>query len=562
MASVEPRTFTFEGLIAQVRQGILRVPRFQRRFVWRRDQVLHFLDSIRRKYPVGSLLIWRTRERYSSFDRLGPVVIPPDEPKAPAEVGYVLDGHQRLSVIFGVFALDDEAAANLRGTDRLFLVYYDLKLDKFVHARHPERHHLPARYLIDHDDELTGWLDERRDATQPGSKERSTWDGYRRRATQTQTTFAQYRLPYLDVTGATLDEAVNIFSRVNSQGTAVRREEVFAALSWKPTGFDFARAANDLLDQYPLYRSFGTKPILQGVLAALGESIYDANWESILERHGDRLPRVMEEVGESLGSALDFLDRHIGASSGKVVPYSVQIVLLIEFYRLCANPGTATLDELERWLWATSFASAYSSANEVLIDDAVERMHKLARGDETRLLPDRLVLRPFPRRFHPKSARVRVFHLFLKRCRPRDPSTGEVIEPAKLLRNGMGDARKIISGDSHSFRLAGRILVGSRRRPLRRDIEALPAKFQMVPQPLFDSEKAPVDLATILGSHLIPRDALTALLADDIDTFLDLRERELILRERAFAEQFVDLPADEFEEEPEIDVEEVPESDL
>lgn len=562
MASVEPRTFSFEGLITQVRQGILRVPRFQRGFVWRRDQVLELFDSIRRKYPIGSLLIWRTPERYPSFDRLGPVGVPPNEPKAPAEVGYVLDGHQRLSSIFGVFALDDDAAASLRGTDRLFLVYYDLKVDEFVHARYPEKHHLPVRYLIDHDDDLTSWLDERRDATEPGSKERSTWDGYRRRATQLQTTFAQYRLPYLDVTGATLDEAVNIFSRVNSQGTAVRREEVFAALSWKPTGFDFARAANDLLEQYPLYRSFGTKPILQGVLAALGENIYDTNWEGILDRHRDELPRVMEEVGVWLGNALDFLDQRIGASSGKVVPYSVQIVLLIEFFRLCSNPGAATLDELERWVWATSFASTYSSANEVLINDAVERMQKLARGEDAALLPERLVLRPFPRRFHPKSARVRVFHLFLKRRGPRDPSTGELIEPAKLLRNGMGDARKITSGDSRSFRLAGRILVGSRRRPLRRDLEALSGKFQVVSHSLFDSNEVPVDLDAILHSHLIPRDALAALLDGDIDTFLDLRERELIQEERAFAEQFVSLPVEEFEEEAEIDVEEVPESDL
>lgn len=562
MASVEPRTFSFEGLITQVRQGILRVPRFHRSFVWRRDQILELFDSISRKYPVGSLLVWRTHERYSSFESLGPVSIPSNEPEAPAEVGYVLDGHQRLSAIVGVFAPDDDAVARLQGSNRAFLVYYDLEREQFVHVRHPQSHHLPARYLLGHDDELARWLDENRDATEPGSAARVKWDGFRRRVVQLQTVFAQYRLPYLDMTDATLEDAVNIFSRVNRRGTVVRQDEVVAALTWKASGFDFSQAAKDLLEEYPRYRSFGTTPIVQAVLVALGGNVVDANWEGMVEQHRERLRDAMDVVSGAMGRAFAFLHDRIGASSSWVVPYSVQIVLLTEFFRLCPNPGAAAQDELERWVWATSFASAYSSANEVLINDAVERMQKLARGEDVRLLPERLVLRPFPRRFHPKSARVRVFHLFLKRRRPRDPSTGEIIEPGKLLRNGMGDARKVTSGDSRSFRLAGRVLVGSRRRPLRRDLEALPNKFQMAPGSLFDSAGVPVDLETILRSHVIPRDALDALLADDVDTFLDIRERALIQDERAFAQQFVDLPAEESEEEAEIDVEEVPESDL
>jgi hypothetical protein len=71
MARVEPRTLSFEDLIDQVAQGVLRCPRFQRSFIWRADQVLALFDSIRLRYPVGSLLIWRTRERYKSFDRVG-----------------------------------------------------------------------------------------------------------------------------------------------------------------------------------------------------------------------------------------------------------------------------------------------------------------------------------------------------------------------------------------------------------------------------------------------------------------------------------------------------------
>jgi hypothetical protein len=72
--------------------------------------------------------------------------VPENEPKAPAEVGYLLDGHQRVSVIYGVFALSDDQAARLRGPERLFLVYFDLEKEEFVHQRFPEEHP-PARAI-------------------------------------------------------------------------------------------------------------------------------------------------------------------------------------------------------------------------------------------------------------------------------------------------------------------------------------------------------------------------------------------------------------------------------
>jgi Protein of unknown function DUF262 len=553
MARVEPRTISIEELVHQVRHGLLRCPRFDRHFVWRGDQVLTFFDSIRLRYPVGNLLIWRTRNRYASFDHMGPIPVPTDRPVAPAEIGYVLDGQQRLSVLFGVFALSDPDAASLRGSDRVFLVYYDLEEEVFAHTSNPRAYHLPVRYLLGHEDELVSWLDERRNVVVPS--ERLRWDVFRRRATQLQATFAQYRLFYIDITDAGLDEAVQIFSRINSHGTSIRGEDVFAALTWNPGVFDFADASKALLEEYPNYQNFGTTSILQCTLAALGEDLYAQHWTAVFDTHRDRLPEVMEGIRDAFGLAVEFLNKELGAASGKVVPYGLQLVLLTEFFRVCPQPELPACIELVRWLWATSFASAYSSVGHLEINAALRLARRLAQGEPLSLLPDRLRLRPFPRRFHPKSARVRVFHLFLKTRRPRDLQSGEVL-PDTLLSNGMADARAVVRGG----RLAGRLLVGAGRRPLLRDLEAL-ARTHTQTSLLAPNASKP-DTAAILRSHLIPDDALPALLRGDMDTFLDLREREIICEERAFASQYVDLSDEETEEEAEIDVEEEPESDM
>ncbi len=544
MASVEPRTISFEELIEQTRKGFLRVPRFQRGFVWRRDQILSLFESIRLRYPIGSLLIWKTSSRYKSFEQIGPVPVPTDTPPQPAEVGYVLDGHQRLTSLFGVFALQDEQAKTLRRSERAFQVYLDLQAQEFVHERHPQPHHLPAWKLLRRDTAVLDFITTHRDKTQRGSSARAAWDRYYHFGMKTTTDFARYRLPFIDVKDASLAEVAEIFTRINSQGTRVSKAEVFAALAWQPDGFDFAQSAHDLLNAHPKYSNFGTAPVLRAILAALGESMYVQSWEGILKAHGDHLPKVMEAVADAYGRAVAFLAEDIGARSGKVTPYALQLVLLTEFFRICSAPSDKTRDALRQWFWASSLSSAYL-LGELTQSNAVEAVRKLARGEAHSLLTAGARLRPFPRNFHPKSARVRSVHLFLKALNPRDPSTGEVIPHDRLLSNGMADAVTIcgIPGTPIRRRMANRLLVGSgRRRDLKTEL------IQLRGHP---------DQEAILDSHAIPVEALERLAADDEEGFVALREQELIRRERIFAADFVELPplsADATEEEPEVDV--------
>lgn len=44
-------------LVAQAASGEIDVPEFQREFVWNKDQVREFLDSLIKRFPVGMLII-------------------------------------------------------------------------------------------------------------------------------------------------------------------------------------------------------------------------------------------------------------------------------------------------------------------------------------------------------------------------------------------------------------------------------------------------------------------------------------------------------------------------
>lgn len=94
-------TLTIRKLMEELTSGRMRVPNFQRGFVWDPERVSYLMDSIYKGFPFGSVLLWRTKESLSFERDLGPFSLPNNDPSFPTD--YILDGQQRITSIFGVF---------------------------------------------------------------------------------------------------------------------------------------------------------------------------------------------------------------------------------------------------------------------------------------------------------------------------------------------------------------------------------------------------------------------------------------------------------------------------
>jgi hypothetical protein len=567
MAKVEARSWSLTELFGEVRGGRLRVPAFQRGFIWRRDQLLGLFDSIARGYPIGTLLVWTTRQRYASRLQVGPISVTGDAPPEPTPVGYVLDGHQRVSALLGALDMSEDEAAAARGSARAFLVCADLDAaplsgEVFCTPRRPEVHHLPVRLLLREDNALNAWIDERRDQTLAGTTDRKTWDRRREAAQNLQRIFAVARIHYLDLKDAPLDEAVNVFIRLNNTATPVRASELFAALSWDPNGFDFAEAADAALKRTPTFATFGHTPLLRALLATLGVSIYTTDWPKVLTASAKILPGRMRDIEEAWVRATALINELIGASSGKVVPYALQLVALTVYcHDLGAAPATGH-DELKRWLWATSLSGAYTGGGGLNFDEVVRAARELAAGRSGVMDTRRLSLSPLPRSFHPKSSRVRAFHLFLKELGPLEldgrPFQGDPLldgmrgagVPSTWTLDRLGEERSSSTARTPRVtnRLAARLLLGPASLRRLEELAAQPAIRGLSTRP------AP----EVLASHGIPPEAWERLEAGALGDFLDLREQELARLEREHARRFGldvldDLPLID-DTEPEVDV--------
>lgn len=127
-------------LITGVRKGEIKIPKFQRRFVWVDEQALDLLDSIASNYPVGSLLLWKTQSKLAAEHTLGEFLLPKTDDMSPTD--YVLDGQQRLTVIYSCFGANE--------SDPGFQAAYDLVEEKFLHkSDRYQSHHFPLRFLFD-----------------------------------------------------------------------------------------------------------------------------------------------------------------------------------------------------------------------------------------------------------------------------------------------------------------------------------------------------------------------------------------------------------------------------
>ncbi|MBK7755224.1 MAG: DUF262 domain-containing protein [Deltaproteobacteria bacterium] len=125
-----PEVVNLSKLLGQVRDGTIRVPRFQRPFVWNDERRMDLLRSIREGVPIGSLLVWRTtRHQLACFDHIAGLRVPPLQ--AGQMVSYLLDGHQRMTTLISALVPAPEGETS---DDRPSSIGFDVSADDFVHA--------------------------------------------------------------------------------------------------------------------------------------------------------------------------------------------------------------------------------------------------------------------------------------------------------------------------------------------------------------------------------------------------------------------------------------------
>jgi len=410
----------FQDLIADIKRGQIKIPQFQRKFVWKEEQAFKLLDSVKNKYPIGSLLIWRTSVKLAAERNIGDLQLQKTDDMMPTD--YVLDGQQRITVIYSSIGAPD----NIEG----FSPGYDLENDEFVLLSELSGPTVfPLRWIY----ETTHMLNFRTALlTRPdGDKLQSRLDNL-------VDSFTKYRMPVVTLKELSIEEVCPIFERINSSGTKLSIYDLMVAATWSER-FDLNHHVEAIA--YTLQgKSFDRierDTILKCMAAVEFGSIKQSQIIALRDLDEHRMQQLVDRVKEGLLQAVDLLFTEFGIHSWEFLPYEA---LLIITCRLCSQRAIQSGERMQRlrwWFWRAAFTERYRVGGENFVsnDLAVVANFVIGMGgtaDDFGKLGDDSN-RWTKLQFRSNNSTSRAFILALASRHPRSLITGRAIDTAQAL---------------------------------------------------------------------------------------------------------------------------------
>jgi hypothetical protein len=406
------------GLASRVREGRIRLPKFQREFVWSRQQVLDLLDSIARNYPIGSLLLWRSSFNLASDRSIAGLQVASYD--GSDDTTYLLDGCQRMSTMCGALYWEPEGDPNT-----YWNLVYDLEEERFLHRadlEDPPALQVPLRLLP----EPSAFFERIMGLSGP----------LQDRARRLFDRFTKYEVAVVTLQGTSLSEVGRIFERVNTRGTPLTTVEFVRAATWT-TEFDLLdeidRVRGALANKH--YGRIDRKLLLRAISAAAGLGFATADIERLPSVEHSALRSAVNETEAAARRAVDFLTTEIGTPTAETLPYPNQLAVVIEVFRQLSRPNSAQYAEIRSWFWRTALSGYCDGWNSRKMAADLEAIKKFARGArrivvEHPPLSTRLWMTGQYRR---DSARTKAHALMLAAAGPRDLRTGLRIDTGRAL---------------------------------------------------------------------------------------------------------------------------------
>lgn len=367
---IQPAAIKVDRIVERIREGDIKIPAFQRGFVWNQEQITELLDSIYCNYPIGSILLWSSHERLKASRNIGGLKLPEREPDYP--VNYVLDGQQRLSSIYAVFCANKEyepCIADYGADPKVFEIAFRFDDESFIPLSDAEvsRPHIDLSSLLDTESFFS-------------AIERLSAED-QKAARQLHSRVNNYEVPVVTISKRSKDEVGIIFERINSTGSALTALDLLVAWTWSED-FHLQEALSELGDTLD-GKGFGELPdklVLQCLGAVLAE---DTRTKKILALDPSRVREEFSYTGECIAAAIDFLHTEFKIQSIELLPHLQQIVPLAYFFSHTKTPSATQVSTLRKWFWKTAFSRRYAAQTDEKMNADIRFMKQLIAEDAT-----------------------------------------------------------------------------------------------------------------------------------------------------------------------------------
>lgn len=399
------------SLLDDVKRGSIKIPAFQREYVWSDEQILGLIDSIYSGYPVGSLLLWSTKTPLKFERNVGGFELP--EIKEDYPVNYILDGQQRLTTLFGVFN-SDKPTINKELAHR-FNIHYIPSEDKFYHAyTKPRDIKSVSLNCILETTKLISQL----------SKFNEEEVG---KITRLVDRFKDYDFPVVTIKERNNQEVCRIFQRINSSGTSLSTIELLTAWTWSE---DFnLRTEINKINEYLSSKGFShvDEPLLMRCLTAIISKEIDS--EALINVDPIKLSSSVICLSDGIKKTIDFLEKDLKVQNSIFLPFPIMIVPFVYFFANVERPTGEQLNSLKRWFWCCAFSQRYKAGTNAFVMEDILEMDKLINNkDKFIQFPIKIEQHFFRKAWRINSSAAKATICLLAQLNPRSFITGKVVD--------------------------------------------------------------------------------------------------------------------------------------
>ena len=333
---------------------IFAIPRLQRDFVWSDKKACALLDSIYHDYPIGTIMIWNTKKTNQHNFNIDLTALPPYSSSNNNRVYFIIDGQQRLSVLFRI--TEGGKIINSNGKEIDFgKIFFDINEEKFAYLK---------RYNEDEQVRVTDLL---------SSKWKYIFHNYPKykfqKIEKCRKRLKSYSIDFKFISTNNMDEIRNTFVRINTTGTPLSSADKAFTLA---TSFNLKNRINvvrfgftkgfENIDRIFLLRAialiYNTPQVNERGISAVIKKIEES------EEEQKDFDEIWKYLSQSYGIAIDYLISNFFVYNFNLIPSANMIPILATFFYHNSNkqPNYYQRMQIRKWFWYTGITGRYSGA--------------------------------------------------------------------------------------------------------------------------------------------------------------------------------------------------------
>ena len=367
----KPDSKKYSDLINEIKNGIIRIPKFQRDFVWSISKTASLLDSILKGYPIGTFILWDTDERMNDIKSIGNLKLP--DISEDTKVKYVLDGQQRIISLYAAYIGKPIQKPNEKKETDYQKIFVNLDKDvsesddQIVTSEaigKPISLHKILNFTYSMGKELSSdYSDEQLDTINRYSE-----------------VFKTYEFSTIVLRRKDIDSAIEVFTRINTSGQTLTLFEIMSAKTYdEKQNFDMQVKWDELIERLDErgYEGISNSVILHLLSLVLSES-KECKRKTILKLDKDEIIDKWDSVVSALEDSIDYFKTTYSIPVSSILPYdSMLIPFAYFFYKNKNQPDSNQRKYLEEYFWCVSLSFRYSSSVESKLAQDIRRIDKI-----------------------------------------------------------------------------------------------------------------------------------------------------------------------------------------